>query len=587
MSEAAQVYKVPRATGTHGDVFAAVGLADLLVTSSNAESVRLVEKETEFQIRLGGPPDGADLSTIPQIPGYPFLKASEKVKVPAGVKDIVDYKEEKAKADRRKKAAGLKGKKGVKSADTEIQQLMQQEQLREDWRLLQVLNTLQGDETANKVHAKILTQKPEGFRAELLASLSAITSGRPSGLKWEVNTVQLFAPTAAKGYSRLKPDSTDRNDKTKEQWADPFWEWMKYRGYFRVACPYFQGQQREHVRLLCPVPCEISIRAFESLAREVRRGGVHRSPPKMDVLAVLRLAELLIRHSEEYHTADAEPFPGLNLSGKTPAAAISGIMVTHYQSLGNAKAVSAMSTIALPGWFRIENNTDAQDWLAILDEHQRVIRGLQDDHSDEIGLLIAYRKFLERREESATWALIEFMEQYGPFLIRAREQERRVRSFRTDYFRRILMGTAPSLSNVLNDQGFQAVASAVRKSTVSAQALKAMGKTDYREIRYDLLHDLRRKRSLPGVEPFIETVSDFISKYNAENARRREMGKSAPRNVTTEEFVLFTALVEKYSASTVGALLCAYGSCREPREDEFPETEKGGPEVSEPGMATN
>jgi len=587
MSEPVEGYNVPKTTGTHGDVFAAVGLADLLVTSSNVVSVQLVERETEFQIRLQGPLDGADLSTIPQIPGYPFLKTSEKVRVPAGVKDTVDYKEEKGKADRRKKAAGLKGKKGVKSADTEIQQLMQQEQLREDWRLLQVLNTLQGDETANKVHAKILSQKPEEFRAGLLAALSAISSGRPSGLKWQVSTVQLFAPTAAKGYSRLKPDSTDRNDKTKEQWADPFWEWMKYRGYFRVACPYFQGQKAEHVRMLCPVPHDISIRALESLSRELRKSGVYGGPPKMDALPVLRLAELLIRHSEEYHAVDAEPFPGLKLSGKTPAAAISGVMVTHYQSLGNAKAVSAMTTIALPGWFRIESNADAQDWLAILDEHQRVIRGLQDDRSDEIGLLIAYRRFLESRGESGTWALIEFMEQYGPFLIRAREQGRRVRSLRTDYFRRILMGTTPSLSTVLNDQGFQAVASAVRKSTVSAQALKAMGKTDYREIRYDLLHDLRRKRSLPGVEPFIESVSDFISKYNAENARRREMGKSAPRNVTTEEFGLFTALVEKYSASTVGALLCAYGSCRERREDEFPEPEKGGGEVSEPGTATN
>jgi hypothetical protein len=64
-------------------------------------------------------------------------------------------------------------------------------------------------------------------------------------------------------------------------------------------------------------------------------------------------------------------------------------MITHYQSLGNAKAVSAMSTLALPGWFSVENKEDAQTWLEILDEHQRIVRGLQDDHSDEIGLLIA------------------------------------------------------------------------------------------------------------------------------------------------------------------------------------------------------
>jgi hypothetical protein len=130
------------------------------------------------------------------------------------------------------------------------------------------------------------------------------------------------------------------------------------------------------------------------------------------------------------------------------------------------------------------------------------------------------------------------------------------------------MGVAPRLTEILNTSGFQAVAAAVRKATVSAQAQKAMKKKDYREIRYELLHDLRRKRSLPGVAPLIETVSDFVSSYNVENARRREMGKSAPRNVTTEEFSEFAALIEQHGAALIGALLCAYGSCREPREEE-------------------
>jgi hypothetical protein len=47
------------------------------------------------------------------------------------------------------------------------------------------------------------------------------------------------------------------------------------------------------------------------------------------------------------------------------------------------------------------------------------------------------------------------------------------------------------------------------------------------------------------------------------------MDKPAPRNITTEEFAAFVALVESsLGASTIGAMLCAYGSCREPREDE-------------------
>ncbi len=123
-----------------------------------------------------------------------------------------------------------------------------------------------------------------------------------------------------------------------------------------------------------------------------------------------------------------------------------------------------------------------------------------------------------------------------------------------------------TLRDILDDAGFKAVAGAVRRATVSAQSLKANG-LDHREIRYGLLPEIRRKRSLPGIAPLIEVVSDFVCNYNVENARRRELSKEAPRNVTTEEFASLSRLVEKHGASLVGALLGAFGSCREPREE--------------------
>ena len=511
-----------------------------------------------------------DLARVPQHPGYPFLKVKPAAAVPPGVVDVVDYQTERAKADRHRQARAGAGRRRRGGDDPQTVQAIQEEAPREDWSMLQVLNSLQGDETSNRVHAAIVGRAPDRWRGEVAAALTALQAGRPSGLDWRATSVQLFTPTAAKGYSRLKPDSTDRNDKTKDGWVDPLAEWLRYRGYFRVACPFFRGSD---VRLLCPVPHDISMSALESVARELRRRGIPGGPPKLDSLAVLRLAELLVRHSEEYHDSDAEPWPGLFLAGKTPAAAISGVMVTHYQSLGQSRAVSGMATLALPGWFTIRARRDAEMWLAILDEHQRAVRSLQDDHSDEIGLLLLYRRFLERRGSGAAQALIEFMEGYAPFLVRAREQGRRAPSFRTDHFRETVRGMDTNLTEIIDDAGFRAVAAAVRRATVSAQALKAMKRPDYREIRYDLLPELRRKRSLPGVAPLMESVADFVASYNAENARRREIGRGAPRNLTTEELARFARLVERQGPSLVGALLCAYGSCREPREGEVAEDE--------------
>jgi hypothetical protein len=554
VNEDQTTFVLPRITGTHGDVFAAVGLADLLSDASDTP-VRIRETGSSFAVTANA------LDGIPQKAGYPFLKTNEKVQVPKDVTDFVDYKAEKAKADRRKKLTQGKSK---KSLGPEIEELLKQDEPLPNWRLLQVLNTIQGDETSNRIHALIQSMPPPDFSQQVKAGLESLRSFEPSGLDWPASSVQLFSPNAAKGYSRLKPDSTERNDKTKEQWTDPFVEWLRYRGYFAVACPFFDGPKAENVRLLCPIPADISVGALKEVCGALRQAGVFGGPPKLDSLATLKLAELLITRSQEY--ASANPIAGLFLLRKRPSEVISGISVTQYQSLGSAKAVSSIATLALPGWLVINSPDEALEFLSILQEHQRVVRSLEDNHSDEIGLLIQYRRFLELRGERSIRTLIDFMAAYGALIIRARGQGRKVTQFSTQHFGRLVMQNAQRLGDVLNDTGFQAVAAAIRSATVSAQAQKAMNRPDYREIRYDLLPELRRKSSLPGNPPLVQAISEFISKYNFENARRRELNKSAPRNVTTEEFSSLVTLIETYHAATVGPMLCAYGSCRVSRD---------------------
>lgn len=567
-------FTIPRLTGTHADVLAAVGLADLLSSAFDAP-VHLKETPDAFVVHLPAPLTERELAQLATAPGYPFLKTNPKQQPPGRGEECVDYSQQRERARRYYELRASLQKDKAAAQDPVTQQQLQELQPRPDWRLLQVLNTLQGDENTNRLHG--LLEDAQATREGLAQALAALREGRPAPLKWNLTSVQLFSPAAAKGYARLKPDGPGRNDKTKEQWLDPFLEWMKYRGYFRVACPYFQGSKSEHVRFFCPIPADISVRALTAVAQEVRRRPLSGGPPKMDALAVLHLAEVLIRHSQEYHTPEISPIEELFLDGRAPGDVVSGVSITYYQSLGQAKAVSAMSTLAVPGWFPVEDKASSDLWLAILDEHRKVVRSLRDDHSDEIGLLIDYRRFLERRGEGACLALLHFMGGYGIFVLRAREQKRLVASFSTDHLRRLVMALTPRYSEILDAPGFKAVATAVRRSTVSAQGQKAMGQQGYREIRYDLLPDLRRKRSLPGGQAFMEAVADFVASYNSENARRRETKRQAPRNVTTEEFAEFAALMEDHPASLIGALLCAYGSCREPYEpsDQAGEAEPG------------
>lgn len=127
-----------------------------------------------------------------------------------------------------------------------------------------------------------------------------------------------------------------------------------------------------------------------------------------------------------------------------------------------------------------------------------------------------------------------------------------------------------TLNEIVNDSGFDAVARAVRQATVTAQNKRARNEEVWREIRYDLLHDIHRTRKVPG-NAFLECISEFISHYNYENARQREITKNpkaAPANVSDEELKSFVALLNQHGASTVGALLAAYGTCKEKRESD-------------------
>ncbi len=571
-------FQSPKLTGTHADVLAAVGLADLLASATGAASVRLQEDGPRFRIVAPGAIDL--LEDLAPTPGYPFLRTKTE-SIPAGVQqaEVVSYLDERKRVDLYNQTRKAIRERKASESDPDIVQVLQLSQPRPDWRLLQILNVLQGFNNTNRVHALIAAADAATLRAEIVAGLARLQDGSPSGVDWGVSAVQLFNPNAAKGYGTLKPKGTDRNDRTKEQWTDSLIEWLRYRGYFACACPFFMGSKGEHIRMLCPVPADISLAGLREVSTALRSAPIYGNAPKLDALAVLHLARILIERSEfGDQPADASAVFGINLGDGTPARVISALAITNYQSLGNARAVSELSRLALPDWFEIRSREDAVGWLGILDEHRRVVGSLRDDRSDEIGLLIAYRRFLEQRGRKAADALVDFMGAYGAFLVPARDRDRRRRlpAFTTQHAHRVIGGLMADYVDILDAPGFQAVAAAIRRATVSAQAQKAMGARDYREIRYDLLHEIRRKRALPNPEPLIETLADFIATYNYENARRRELNKPAPRNVTTDELHEVVELIEQRGAPLVGALLTAYGSCREPREPELTGSDEPG-----------
>lgn len=570
-----------RESGTHGDVLAAIGLADLLSDAALDQSVRVEQREGRFAVVLSRARRPSELPNLRATPGYSYLQSKSTATVPDGVNDPVDYqaKRDAIKLVREQQSALYQRRRQTKDP-VERQSLQDQIDALvwpmppEEWRRYPPYLVLQGHETANKLLTDIVRQPPDEFLDQVRGGLTALVERRPTGVDWKVNTVQIFSPTAAKGFARLKPDSTGRGDKTKDAWADPFLEWLRYRGYFRAIVPAFHGSKGEHIRLLCPVPGDVNMLAYRTVVGRLTAPGSGTSAAKIDILIVLQIAEVLVRGSAPYLDGSGGASNEELLlmgGGLRPSEVIGGLAITNYQSLGSARAVSAMTELAVPGWFPVDTYEHANDWLLTIAEHRSIVRGLQDNHSDELALLLKYRRFLEQRgddegNELAVEALLDFAGAYGSHVIRAREAGRPVRQFSTRLFERVVRGMSTRLADILTNEGFQSVAAAVRRATVSAQIRKAQ-RVEHREIRYGLLPELRRTSQLADDGEFLAEVAKFIDVYNAENARRQEStGRPWSARVSTDDLLAFTRLVDDHHAPIVGALLCAYGTCTERRE---------------------
>lgn len=568
MSDQPTEYTIHKTTGTHADALKAAGLADLLQSVSE-NPIKVRDAGPYFCVTFTGRLDES-LRNLPHFPRYPWLKANSEDEAPKGL-SVIDIPTEFARvkrwAENRKK---LRQKAGV---DFELEQLVQQDAPRPRWWVLAAMTAtkLKAISTWNRVAQSIAEEPTKEFRKHVMESLDALYSGQPSNVDWKATSSGLFCPSAIKGFNELKPSGTSRGSVP----VDDFEEWLRYIGYWQSA---HLVSDSENIRVYVPVPMRLSSRSIGRLASRLENEMLIGCGPKSDILAVLALARLLIECSREYHEPSTAPDPELSIPlGASPAKLLSGLYVTHFAKTSQrAYGVQSTAVLALPDWFPITTYQEAEDWLSILDEHRRIITGLRNDRSDEIGLLIVYRRFLEKRGEAALWTLIEFMERYGVFVIRANglRQESRIRwvtRFTDQYFRRIVMGTNVQLVAIIDDPGFDALARAVRQATVTAQNKRARQDKDaWREVRYELLHDIHRTRKVPG-DAFVECISEFISRYNYENARHREVKKdikAAPANVSDEEFKFFAALVDRHGAPVVGALLAAYGSCKEKWEGE-------------------
>lgn len=398
-------------------------------------------------------------------------------------------------------------------------------------------------------------------RWDLLAKEAGLSGGETAS--------QLLNPHQGKGLNEPKANRVRMDNVKDRPWPE---EHLKTIGLWYCMAPR-QVQDSRDWKVYVLAPLRLSWQAHQDVFRRFNqylwREHGQATGLKIDITSLLLFSRAWLDYLD-VSWQDEEDFDAAALA---PERVVAGFHVAQFKLLSsNAYTMVNLSFLNLPAWSgELGNRVDVQELKEVIDEHLRVIRGIDEGRSDGFNLLQRYRDFVA----GGDWdAFFDFTTGYSHEIMRRlNERARRVPFFTTSRLRRLFMTSNKPLLPIIQNTGFQNVAYAIRHSTVIPQMRKARKQEHLYEVRYGLGQDLKRKAAVR--EEFIMALSDFMHSYNQENAQVLENTRSQMRrDLRTSDIEEVVRLVDEYGSEVVANLLVAYGYAREPREEE-PEEDEG------------
>jgi len=581
-------YFMDKRTGTFADVLAAYGLAavldEVLAQARGRDAPRKVwlrDAGPYYVIELPEPLREEWVEGCQPFALVPFVqtrKAIPPAGLPTGSETVRDYEAgwEQFRAFRQAQADLKKTARSGEAVDTDAQRAL--DSLRPtpdfwvlalvgDWRMqaLSTYNTavVQWWTTCDALALNLKTilrmtaapgEDVEAIAKEWAKAIKKASKG--NGLKRKLTAAQLFNPHQGKGQNRPKANALAMGNERS------FWllEYLKMVGLWRCAAPRIvRGSNDRKTYVLAPI--RVSLGTHREVFKTFSERLWNETAVKMDCIAALLYAQTLLEYSE------AGQYDELDFEGYGPDRVVAGFHVTQYKLLSaNAYTALNLAFIGLPRWTgTARTRQDVLSMKEVMEEHRNIISRIDEDRSDGYNLLVQYRDFLSGGQLDA---FFDFAVGYSQYLTSEWEAgQLYVRPFRTDYLGRLIMSQKPALSEIIEDQGFQNVAYAIRHSTVIPQGRKARNQDYLYDIRYGLGRELKQKAHRR--DDFIAALADFMHSYNAENAQKLEnTGQQMRRDLRTDDVEAIVRLVDKFGPEVVCNLLVAYGYAREPREEE-------------------
>lgn len=553
-------FKILKTSGTYSELLEAYGLANLLDeihTRNETIGVKITIEDNGgfYRINLNKPITDEIVNSLKYFPIFKFIKKKNDTIIPEGVIDYYDYPEQKKLIDSYKERFSVidKNKALTQEQKRQSKKDLNKERLSEFGKRINpefdVYREIQGNPYSSftKLFENFHLHQKE-FKVlikEILYTYSQRQNEkRAFKLRDENPTAQqLYNPFQGKGLNKNRANNSSMGN-LKSNWIS---ETMKISGALSMmVCQYVKVGSSYDLKIFVPEFNQVSYSQSKQILFDFKKNLKSASPVKLDIINIIDLSSKFIQRTPEYN------------KGKIKDT-IKGFYSTYLKDLGQNKAVANLAFINTPDFIEYSTIEEGREWIEILGEQKKIISGIEE-LGDSIQGLQAYRDFLGSTGQLAIRKFNNFSYWYGNYLTQAISNEKYyVKPFQIEVLNKfyINMDTQElNLTEIIKNDGFQAVATAIRKSTISLQYTPK----DQRkfEIRYGLAQQLQNKSK--SKEDLATFIGEFIGVYNAETGRFAEKNGKAPRaTVKDGELLEFYQLLDKNSPRLIGALLSSYG----------------------------
>lgn len=556
----AKEFYIQKQSGTYAETLEAFGVASLLNeifirNKQQGYKITIKDKEQSYLVETNRDVTDDSIQELTYFQIIKFIKKDANDVIPEGINDYFDYPRNKAQQDRYKKLFKEIESDKTKTVDEKRQarKALNEQKLSEFgvstdaeydvYREIKLNPYASFTKLFDNFH-----QNQNHFHSLIKAILNYYSSQQIPNLDFNLidkkpTAQQLYNPNQGKGLNKSKANNASMGN------IDGFWisETMKISGAFSfMVCQYVKSGSSYDLKIYVPEFNEISISDSKRQVLEFKKYLKSASPLKLDILNSLNFTINFIRHTPTY-------------TGKVRKT-IKGFHSVYQKDLGQNKAVANISFISTPDFVSYTNQDEGLEWIEILESQRNLISNIKE-RGDAIQGLQEYRNFLGSVGASALEYFIDFSYWYAGYLMQQLTKGNKfVRTFKIDYLTKFYsnMNTKElNLCEIIQNEGFQAIAKAIRKSTVTLQYTPKEQRKF--EIRYGLAQQLQNKAK--SKEDLATFIGEFIGTYNSETARNAEKngGKAFRANVKDEELIKFYCLLDSNPPRLVGALLASYG----------------------------